>query len=70
VAFVGEIGITGAYQMTPHIALRGGYQLLWIQGVAIATEQVGATTLLTRSSIDTGGGEFFHRALAGLEFTW
>ena len=38
VAFVGEIGVTTAYQVTRHFAIRGGYQLLWISGAALAAE--------------------------------
>jgi hypothetical protein len=70
VAFVGEIGATGVYQMTPHLALRGGYQLLWIEGVAVASDQISSIDALTGNAINTGGGEFFHGALCSLDFTW
>jgi hypothetical protein len=39
VAFVGDVAISGSYQITHNLAVRGGYQLLWLSGVAIATEQ-------------------------------
>jgi hypothetical protein len=71
VAFVGEIGLTTAYQVTPHFALRGGYQLLWISGVALAAEQAQMTlNELNANVIDTKGDVFYHGALVGGEFTW
>lgn len=71
VAFVGEIGVTTAYQITPHFALRGGYQLLWISGAALAAEQAEATiNALDQNVIDTNGDVFYHGALVGGEFTW
>jgi len=63
VAFAGDIGIAAAYPLTEHVALRGGYQLLWIDGVALADEQDSA-------EVDTSGDVFYHGALVGLELTW
>jgi hypothetical protein len=63
VAFVGDIGIAAAYPLSDHVALRGGYQLLWIDGVALADEQ-------DSQDFDTSGDVFYHGALVGLELTW
>lgn len=70
VAFVGEIGVTGVYQWTDHIALRGGYQLLWLEGIAVASDQLAVTDVLTESGIDTRGGVFYHGALMSVDVTW
>jgi hypothetical protein len=70
VAFAGEIGIVGVYQWTDHIALRGGYQLLWLDGVALAPDQVAATQILSADGIDTTGDAFYHGALLGVDVTW
>lgn len=70
VAFVGEIDITAVYRWTDHIALRGGYQLLWVEGVAVAADQVAATNLITENGIDTRGGVFYQGALVGIDFSW
>src|SRR5690606_8580165 len=32
-AFAGDLSFVASYQVTPHFALRGGYQLLWLDGV-------------------------------------
>jgi len=63
VAFAGDIGIAAAYPLTEHLALRGGYQLLWIDGVALAEDQIS-------DDLDTSGDVFYHGALMGLELTW
>jgi hypothetical protein len=69
-AFVGEIGLTGVYQLTNHLAVRGGYQLLWVDGVALASEQVAATNFTTNTGINTNGDAFYHGALVSLEASW
>ncbi len=70
VAFVGEIGLTGVYQWTDHIAVRGGYQVLWVEGIAVASDQLTAVDVLNASGINTTGGIFYHGALASIDFTW
>jgi hypothetical protein len=70
VAFVGEIGLTGVYQWTDHIAIRGGYQVLWVEGIAVASDQLTAIDVLAANGIDTTGGIFYHGALASIDFTW
>lgn len=70
VAFVGEIGVTGVYQWSEHVALRGGYQVLWLQGIAVASQQLSAIDVLSANGISTGGGIFYHGAIASIDFTW
>lgn len=69
-SFVGELGITGVYEVTDRIALRAGYSALWLEGVALAPDQIPVTDLAVPGSavLDTGGSLFFHGALAGLQF--
>ena len=63
VAFIGELGITGTYQFTNSLSLRGGYQILWTEGIATASEQIpisdpvagSASIALTDSPFYTGG---------------
>jgi hypothetical protein len=71
VAFVGEIGATTAYQVTRHFAVRGGYQLLWISDVALASDQAQAMLdTLDVNAMNSSGDVFYHGAMAGGEFTW
>jgi hypothetical protein len=69
-AFVGDIQFSGSYWFTDHIALRSGYQLLWVDGVALASDQVNASSSITGHGIHSNGDVFYHGALIGLDFTW
>lgn len=69
-AFVGEIGLTGLYQLDRGWAIRGGYQLLWIEGVALASDQIAVSDPgVGTATVDTSGSPFYHGAFVGLEFT-
>ena len=68
-AFAGELGVTEAYEFTDCIALRLGYQMTVVDGVALATEQL--TTHQTTGGVantDTSGNVLYHGGLIGLEF--
>lgn len=67
-AFLGELGINARYQLTRSWALRAGYQLLWLEGVAVVNEnQVDA---LLAGEVNTGGSPFYHGAMVGTELRW
>jgi hypothetical protein len=71
VAFVGEIDLMGTYSICRNVALRGGYQLLWIDGVALASDNAAATNPGNGGAvIDTNGQLFYHGATVAMEFTW
>jgi hypothetical protein len=70
-AFLCELGLIGSYYLSQHVALRGGYQVMWIDGVALAPGQIPVTNLIAGTAdIATSGGLFYHGATAGLEVTW
>ncbi len=71
VAFVGEVDLKAAYKITRHLALTGGYQLLWIDGVTLSSENLAASTAASSQAvINTSGDVFYHGATAGLDITW
>ncbi len=71
VAFVGDIGINLSYQLTRHLAVTGGYQLLWINGVALASDQAAFTLQQGDVGVITTQGDLFYQgALAGFVVTW
>jgi hypothetical protein len=71
VAFVGDVNIVASYQITSRIALRSGYQLLWIDRVALASDNAAlATAAVNNSLITNKGNVFYHGALAGLTISW
>ena len=62
--FLGDLSLIGRYEITDNFAVRGGYQLVWIEGVAIAERQPAEDRL------DTSGSLFYHGATVGGEFRW
>ena len=68
VAFVGEFSLIPMYRLTDVWSIRAGYNLLWIEGVALAPDQLDFTDTPTSGMfIDTNGGIFAHGFSAGLE---
>ncbi|HUT87957.1 MAG TPA: hypothetical protein VMY37_00530 [Thermoguttaceae bacterium] len=69
-AFLGELGLTGTCQLTDGVALRAGYQLTWLEGVAVASDQVAVSDpVFGTATVDTDGGVLYHGAVISLEFS-
>jgi hypothetical protein len=67
-AFVGDLGLTGSWQIRNWLALRAGYHLLWLEGVALPPAQIALSDVPNGTAgIDAHGGVFYHGATAGLE---
>jgi len=74
-SFVGEAGLQCKYQVTRVITLKIGYEVLWIDGVALAPGQIQETYTIAPSTvyalgINSNSSVLFHGATAGLEFTF
>ena len=71
-AFAGEIGLQAVYEINCRLSVTGGYQLLWLDGVALAPDQIPVTSMLAPGSaaLDTGGTVLFHGATVGLVATF
>ena len=70
-AYVGEIDFTAAWQISTHLAIRGGYQLMWIDNVALAPQQINYNNLVTGAgTLYTDGQIFAHGASVGLEVSY
>ena len=69
VAFVGEIGITAGLNST-NTCRSGGYRCLWIDGVALASQQPAAnpSPITGSATTITTGDLFYNGAFAGLEY--
>ncbi|MCY2993786.1 MAG: BBP7 family outer membrane beta-barrel protein [Planctomycetota bacterium] len=71
VAFVGEISLSGIYQLTNVWGLRTGYNLLAIEGVALAPDQLDFSELEhAGNQLFSGGGVLLHGVSLGLEARW
>jgi hypothetical protein len=69
-AFVGELGIFGKCILTDRLALRGGYNTLWLTDVALASEQLTDSDFANGTGFSNSGDLFYHGATAGLEYSW
>jgi hypothetical protein len=74
-AFVGELGVTGVWQVTDWLALRTGWTAFWLGGLALAPNQLDRQCLICEDkppsqSIDTGGSVFVNGLTLGLEARW
>lgn len=70
-AFGGELGITGIYQINQNWGLRAGYNLIWLQGLALAPEQLDYTfTPESGTALHRDGGLFLHGLSLGVEARW
>jgi len=57
-----DFSFLATYQLTPYLAARGGYQLLYLSGLAHAPAQLGG--------FDNSGTVFPHGPTLGLEMNW
>jgi Putative beta barrel porin-7 (BBP7) len=71
-AFVGELDFTATYQVTCHMSVHGGYELLWMSKVALAGD-AASRSLLNPSLlrvVDNDQNLFYNGATAGIDFVW
>ncbi len=71
-AFVGDWNFSAVWQLTDHLALRGGYQLLWLSGLALSSEQYPVTfpNPIPQLNVITTGDLFLQGALVSLQANW
>lgn len=70
-AFIGEVNVEGILPITKSLRLRGGYNLLWVEGVGLAADQLDfSDTPTSGETLNSRGGVFFYGANAGLEAIW
>lgn len=70
-SFLGELGVTAAYDFCNCWSIRGGYQLMWVDGIALAPGQPSVNSLPTvaaATNVQTTGDVFYHGAFVGVEY--
>jgi hypothetical protein len=68
VAFVSDLNFSIIYQLSRVWGLRTGYNLIWLEGVALAPDQLDFTnTLASGRGLDDDGGVLLHGVNIGLE---
>lgn len=69
-AFVGEINLGLVYQLTQCMSVSAGYQVTWLEGVALAPEQLDYTTTASSGRhLNDNGGVFYDGGYVGLVIT-
>jgi hypothetical protein len=64
------MNVTAGCRINRHVSLYGGYQLLWLQEVAVAGDQFAVMDPTTQTGLSTIGGVFFNGATAGVSVMW
>jgi hypothetical protein len=73
-SFLGEIGLVGTYQINCNLTARVGYQVTWLDGVALASQQQPRLDPahdpddFGSPSVATGGTAFYHGVTVGLDY--
>ncbi len=71
VGFVGDINLSTIYRLTDVWGIRAGYNLIWIDGLALAPNQYNfGVNDGAGSALVSGGGVFMNGANLGLEARW
>lgn len=77
VAFIGQINLLATYRINYQWTLRGGYQFLFVDGVALATENFNPVSPFLNNPFNPreqitndDGNVFYHGWNVGLEFMW
>ena len=72
VAFIGDTNLTALYRLTKVWNLRAGYNAIWIEGLALAPDQLDFDFASANggSQLHTGGGMFLHGVNLGVEARW
>ena len=70
-AFASELSLGLIYQVTDCVALTAGYQVMWLEGVALAPEQLDYTTTIASSQfLNHHGGAFYDGGYLGLGISY
>ena len=70
-AFVGEINFSGIYRLTNVWSAKAGYNAIWIEGLALAPDQLDFNFAASpRATLHTSGGLLLHGVNLGLEARW
>ncbi|MGE3804540.1 MAG: hypothetical protein AB7K24_07695 [Gemmataceae bacterium] len=70
-SFVAELGLVGSLRIWDCLWVRGGYQVMWLDGIALAPPQLStAQFVLPGSRVNNDACVFYHGPIAGAEVRW
>ena len=68
-----EINVLATCRLTKRLTIRGGYQLLWINDLAVASEQLRVNDVIEGGAggrVDASSNLFYHGFVLGAELRW
>lgn len=69
-AFVGQLEFMAYWNVAGPVYLRAGYEMLWIEGIALAPDQFDTRTRPDSGSRIIPGNLFAHGLVTGVELRW
>jgi len=69
-SFVFESGLNAGVQLTERLTFQAGYNIMWLNGVALASDQIAATDLAGGPSRVDTRNLFLHGLTLGATFVW
>ena len=74
-ALLGELNALVIYRANDHWTIRGGYSLLYLDGVALAAENFNSTNPFiqparTAQALNNTGNALYHGGFLGCEWMW
>lgn len=70
-SFLGEFGILATYRPQPNMELKASFDMMWIQGLALAPEQLSFVYPPTEpATVGTGGHLYLQGFSLGMEVSW
>lgn len=67
-AFLGELGLAAVFQLTERVGIRAGYQIFWLDRVALAPEQLdNVNPAIPLATVDLAGDLILHGGFVGFE---
>jgi hypothetical protein len=70
VSFIGELQLLLTYQISHNLTLRGGYEMMWVDGVAIAMDNFNPTITGRVPTMSDGAELFYDGFTVGAEYMW
>ena len=70
-AFLGEMDLTLRYEITQHWSVLGGYRAIWLDGIALAPNQVLSSNIATgAATLDNRSHPLYHGFTVAAQLLW
>jgi hypothetical protein len=69
-SMLAELHLMGNVHLTDNLSLRGGYGVMWVTNVVLASEQMDNTNFVTSTGINGNGNAFYHGGFLGFDLAY